>query len=562
MPRRAGAAARTLGDWTALVEWLKSDGEAAGPRRPAWEDFADRRRADAAHVFDVLAGWAAGLHGRGDRRGRRSCAACRSRRSGRSTRCPRIRSSWRAASSSRGARRAWRSSRCATTSPLPDGERLRVRAIRWICILTTDAECRFPAHPGPLPPGAGEERERRRARECAFRPRRHPRPRFHLGGRRAGRDPRARRSRRRRDQGRAARYAPDGPSAAAVCSAISIAASAASPSISSAARRRRAGAPTGERCDVVIDNFSPRVMANWGLDPAALRRLGPRHHRRQHVGLRRHRPDARPGELRSDAAGADGLHLAHAPSGRGSRRAGVSRTPTWRAATARRWRCWRRSGTAADGRGQAIDISQLEALAALLRPAARGAARRSMPRRRSATARRSGRRAARHLPLRAERDRWCAISVFTRGRVGALRARDRQPRRGRARSASRRSPSGSRMRRSSTPTSTHGPRAARPRRSWRALQAAGVAAGIVADARDLCRRDPQLAARGYFATIRTPEGNAVTHGRTERAALAHARRVPRRGPAPRASTRDEILRDLLELERVRSTGLRTTGIIA
>src|SRR5262249_3875358 len=30
------------------------------------------------------------------------------------------------------------------------------------------------------------------------------------------------------------------------------------------------------RCDVVIDNFSPRVMANWGLDPAALRALDPR----------------------------------------------------------------------------------------------------------------------------------------------------------------------------------------------------------------------------------------------------------------------------------------------
>src|SRR5262249_417233 len=38
------------------------------------------------------------------------------------------------------------------------------------------------------------------------------------------------------------------------------------------------------------------------------------------------------------------------------------------------------------------------------------------------------------------------------------------------------------------------------------LQSAGVAAGRVANAADLCARDPQLAARGHFVDVPTPEG--------------------------------------------------------
>ena len=41
------------------------------------------------------------------------------------------------------------------------------------------------------------------------------------------------------------------------------------------------------------------------------------------------------------------------------------------------------------------------------------------------------------------------------------------------------------------------------------LQAHGVAAGLVANAEDLCARDPQLAARGHFVDVPTPEGRTV-----------------------------------------------------
>lgn len=41
------------------------------------------------------------------------------------------------------------------------------------------------------------------------------------------------------------------------------------------------------------------------------------------------------------------------------------------------------------------------------------------------------------------------------------------------------------------------------------LQHAGIAAGIVSNAEDLCRHDPQLQARGYWAHVSTPEGQAA-----------------------------------------------------
>src|SRR5436309_12829565 len=41
------------------------------------------------------------------------------------------------------------------------------------------------------------------------------------------------------------------------------------------------------------------------------------------------------------------------------------------------------------------------------------------------------------------------------------------------------------------------------------LQRGGVAAGLVANAEDLCARDPQLAARRHFVEVPTPEGRTV-----------------------------------------------------
>lgn len=48
----------TLGDWTSLLEWVKSEGMAADLDDPAWED-ATHRKTHAEHLFDVLDAWAA-----------------------------------------------------------------------------------------------------------------------------------------------------------------------------------------------------------------------------------------------------------------------------------------------------------------------------------------------------------------------------------------------------------------------------------------------------------------------------------------------------------------------
>jgi benzylsuccinate CoA-transferase BbsE subunit len=47
----------SLCDWTSLIEWVKADGKAKDLADPAWEDL-NHRRANCAHLFDVLDEWA------------------------------------------------------------------------------------------------------------------------------------------------------------------------------------------------------------------------------------------------------------------------------------------------------------------------------------------------------------------------------------------------------------------------------------------------------------------------------------------------------------------------
>ena len=98
--------------------------------------------------------------------------------------------------------------------------------------------------------------------------------RFHLGRRRAGRGTHPGRSRRRSDQartqvpGRSVAAAPD-------CRAISSATSARSRSTWATARGVELARALAAKSDIVIDNFSARVMRSWGMDYASLRRVKP-----------------------------------------------------------------------------------------------------------------------------------------------------------------------------------------------------------------------------------------------------------------------------------------------
>jgi crotonobetainyl-CoA:carnitine CoA-transferase CaiB-like acyl-CoA transferase len=91
------------------------------------------------------------------------------------------------------------------------------------------------------------------------------------------------------------------------------------------------------------------------------------------------------------------------------------------------------------------------------------------------------------------------------------------------------------------------------------LQAAGVAAGAVLDARDLAN-DPNLAARGFFREIAAPEvGPKLYAGQPIRLSAT----PPRVGsPAPTLGQHnDEVLRDVLGLTTAEIDGLRARGLI-
>src|SRR5262249_26410410 len=93
------------------------------------------------------------------------------------------------------------------------------------------------------------------------------------------------------------------------------------------------------------------------------------------------------------------------------------------------------------------------------------------------------------------------------------------------------------------------------------LQAAGVAAGRVADAADLCARDPQLAARGHFVDVPTPEGGTV---RLDGPAFLMSETPARvRGPGPLLGEHtDEVLHGLLGLDAEEIVRLRADGVVA
>jgi benzylsuccinate CoA-transferase BbsF subunit len=93
-----------------------------------------------------------------------------------------------------------------------------------------------------------------------------------------------------------------------------------------------------------------------------------------------------------------------------------------------------------------------------------------------------------------------------------------------------------------------------------ALQAAGVAAGRVADARDLCVRDPQLAVRGHFVDVPVPEGGSTRIDGP--AFLLSETPGSVRGPGPLLGEHtDEVLATLLGMDRDAIAALRDARIV-
>ena len=259
--------------------------------------------------------------------------------------------------------------------------------------------------------------------------------------------------------------------------------------------------------DVVIDNFSARVMRNWGMDYASLRQIKPDLIAVSMSGFGHTGPQkdyVSYGPTLQALSGYTLLmrHPGKEPAGWGYSYADMA--GGYAGALAVLMAVWHRRRT---GQGQFIDLSQFEAISSLVGPALLDVLVNN------ATIGPCGNRsqeapAAPHGVYRcAGSDRWCAITVCTQ---------DEWQRFCRVLG----DPAWTKDRRFATPASRleHHDVLDRHVEDWTQqqtpeevmtlLQQARVAAGVVANGEDL-DRDPQLRARGYWARVPTPEGEEV-----------------------------------------------------
>lgn len=320
--------------------------------------------------------------------------------------------------------------------------------------------------------------------------------------------------------------------------------------------------------DVVVDNFSARVMRNWGLDYADLRRIkpdiiaismsgfghtgpwqdyvsyGPTLQALAGYTLSMHHPGGEPagwGFSYSDMAGGYSGALAVLIA------------------------LWHHRRT---GEGQSVDLSQFENIVTLLgprlleilltpavKPPSAGPALETL-----CAAPQGVYRCADLAGAGPARDRWCAIAVSSDDdwkrfceAIGDP-AWTREPR-----------------------FNTHAARLAHREaldelvESWtRArtaeavmtqLQHVGVAAGVVANAEDLCRRDPHLQARQYWASVATPEGERVDFDGVPFKMSATPGGIAASGPLLGEHT-DAVLQRLLGLSPEVVVALRAERVVA
>jgi len=262
------------------------------------------------------------------------------------------------------------------------------------------------------------------------------------------------------------------------------------------------------RADVVVDNFSTRVMPNLGLDYETLSRDRPEIICVRMTGYGLTGPDRDNVSYGPTLQALTGYTQLMGEPGKPPAGFGYSYSDLasgHMGALAVLAAVFQRRRT---GRGQLVDLAQQEAVASLLGPvllerAIDGGASRAV-----GNASQEGPSAPHGIYPCAGDDRWVAITVFTdvgwRRLVAAMgrpswaldvRFDDVAGRISHAAELDARLAAWTRTLDAHVVTSR--------------LQANGVAAGLVADAADVCTGDPALAARRYFADVATPEGRTV-----------------------------------------------------
>ncbi|MGD9762336.1 MAG: CoA transferase [Candidatus Binatia bacterium] len=490
-----------LGDWTALVEWLKGDGAAGDLSEPHWADDA-LRRAHAAHVFEVLDAWA--------RRYRVDDLVA-----GAALRRLPFAPVWpleRAARQS-GASGPWLRFAAAPPAAAPGSLRrapappdagilhgVRVLDFSWVVAgpLATRVLSDFGAevikveHPD-APDGPGR-------RGAMFGNLNRGKASLALDLRRA----------RGRDVARA----------------------------------------LIRRCDIVVDNFSPRVMENWELDPEAIAALNPSAIAVHLSGFGRAGSRDRVAYAPTIQAMAGFTwHMRHpggAPAGLGFAYADAA--SGYATALAIASALWHRART---GCGSTLDVAQIGVVGRLL--AAELAAAPAVPH--AARNRRSGEGAPHGVYRCRDRagERWCAIAAGGDREWSAFAAAVSEPW-----TADSRFATAAGRRRHAAELDAHIAAWARARDAEEiasTLQSAGIAAGALADAADLCERDPQLAARTYFARA----GVAVLDGPMPRLGATPGRI---RAPAPRLGEHGaQVLGGVLGLDGDAIADLAAAGAV-
>jgi crotonobetainyl-CoA:carnitine CoA-transferase CaiB-like acyl-CoA transferase len=317
------------------------------------------------------------------------------------------------------------------------------------------------------------------------------------------------------------------------------------------------------KSDIVMDNFSARVMRSWGMDYESLQKVKPDIVCISMSGLGHTGPRSNYVSYGPTLQALGGYTLMMAdengePAGYGYSYADMSGGYT--GALAALMALWHRRRT---GRGQFVDLSQFEAVVSVIGPALLDV---------SVSGREQGppgwrsqeMPAAPHGVYRCrardnDDDRWVAITVtsqvdwerFVRA-LGSpawahepkfqtlyLRMRHREELDANV----------------SCWTAEH-----HAEEAMEILQRAGVAAGVVSNGADICERNPQLKAREFWGTVHLPDGRAthVTGIPTKMSATPASIRTP----SPEiGSANDYVLGELMGLSRVERERLVSDGAV-
>ncbi len=315
--------------------------------------------------------------------------------------------------------------------------------------------------------------------------------------------------------------------------------------------------------DIVVDNFSARVMRQWGMDYHSLTAIKPDIIHVSMSGFGHGGPRANYVSYGPTLQALSGYTMMMADSS--GRPAGFGYSYSDMAAgqagaLAALIALWHRGRT---GRGQFIDLSQFEAVASVIGPALLDAAVNHRPQHpfgdKSQEALAAPCGVYRCRARGDDDDRWIAIAVRSHSewrrfvtalgspswasdenfRTLFLRMRNREE---------------------LDANVTQWTIQHHAEEAMAILREAGIAAGLVANGADLCERDPQLIDRGFWQSIKLPDGTTAQFPGVPFKLPAAPPVGPRCAPEI-GDDNDYVLGDLLGLSRAEREALAASGAI-